>query len=166
MARDDANGTEERAVTEHEWHMALIAAWKADKPIIYALRVLDGSVFFAHKGKLNSSDVTPLLAMVRGLRPGLIGKNGHERNVAQPVKVFIDAVAPAVSDALWSGDEKKAARLLPRYSGLDRNGNIIGAPTLRRYERTEMTNEYRRNRGVRTIKSRTLTKWHDWKTVK
>lgn len=157
-------------ITQHEWEMILIAAFKANWSILRTLYAADGDWLPWKKGErrpqTSRERIAELFSNVAGLQPSVtstIRGATLQVRINQPVRAFLDRKAPLAASALWDGDEKKAARMMR-----------IPIKTTKTYRtRMGITTVDKIGRELRTlvkttrfIRARELTKEHDWSTVK
>lgn len=157
-------------ITQHEWEMILVAAFKADWSILRVLFAADGDWLPWKKGerrpKLSRERISELFSNVEGLEPSVTSTVRGvtlQTRIGLPVRAFLDRKAPFAAAALWDGDEKKAVRMMR-----------IPLKTSKTYRtRMGMTSMDREGRELRTlvkttrfINARDLTKKYDWNTIK
>lgn len=141
-------------ITQHEWTMVLISTWRANYSLFKALAIVNGELPTRTVG---TTRLKELIDSVSHLYPP-VGRS----QPAMPVRAFVARCSYAASEAMWSGDENLAAKLM-------------STPVIQKTARasqglTQADAQYARM--VRTIrcttfvKKRELTKKSDWATVK
>jgi hypothetical protein len=144
--------------TQAEWSAALVGAWRADKKVWWAL---ERAVGLLPSEKMSGDELTAAVDCTNDLVPNIRALSAGAR-LAMPVRVLLARRCRFASEAMWSGDDQGALRLMAK-------GGVRTGGTLSRVSgrlSTEGAAHAKRLRQTRFIKARELSKWHDWGTVK
>jgi hypothetical protein len=134
-------------LTQREWTAILLAGWQGNKTVGWALRIAAGAW---PSERLTNDQFASIEAETNKLWPRVQGFSSKAT-----VRYLVANKSRLASDALFDGDEKKAALLMTTpVLSRDRAQDRERARGAKRYART------------RVVYARELDKMHDWATVK
>lgn len=136
------------ALTQREWSAILVAGWRGDHSLHWALARVAGAL---PGEKLSPADYRAAAKETHDLYPFVEHVFG-----GTPIRRFVASRSKFASDALFDGDEKKALALMEKR-----------CQDYRASYETKAKKEWRKESGrTKFVAARQIDKRYDWATVK